>query len=253
MTFRRAILSLFTLSLLLIGCATSEPTPQPESATATTQAPAEEGYPAPDSDGSTDNGYPAPNTDAGDRGATDDGYPAPESTEFAPTELDAAYPLAVEEARANWNDQALFRGIVPSFQMQQNLNLPLAPGGLFLKFGLADDLEEYFVAVLNGTIHGTTIAEPVLIEPLPYSEEAIDIEALTVSSQQFRDAFLATEKGMTYTETLDALDYGLIDLDSTPNPVWSLFDRATEEALFHMDAVTGEEVESPFAPYTPAQ
>jgi hypothetical protein len=236
------IVVLIILVWLVAACGPSAPvveeSPTPESPPAETplvETPVEEGTPE---------AYPPPVAAVPE---TPRDYPAPELPPVPVTTAEEAYPLAQAEA-GRWNPDAEFMGIVPGQQMAQNLQIPPLAGGWFFKFAVPGELDEYYILVLGDSIAGTTEAQPILIEPLPYTEEVIDLDELQVSSEAFQQRFLESEAGARFRENFRpyAVDYRLVDLDSTPNPVWSALDPQTGDELFHMDAVTGEVVESPF-------
>ena len=155
----------------------------------------------------------------------------------------ASYPPAEEKAKA-WNPTAVLYEIVPSYTMQRNLGLPPSAPGWFFKFGIPGSPLEYFVQVLDGHVAGSTEAQPILIEPLPYETLPINIRALKVDSSQVLEVF-QKEGGGELKRT--KIDYHLVHLKGTPNPVWSLFnDNDPGSPLISIDAVTGETVSDPF-------
>ncbi|MDQ4078163.1 MAG: hypothetical protein M3220_18190 [Chloroflexota bacterium] len=253
---RYSFFLLLAFVALLIGCTQSPPQTSPVPTTTPVVADSDvadeegdaEAYPAPSETDTSDSSYPAPvATDAA--GVEDDSYPAPaESTPIVTLPAEEVYPIAAEAAQ-EWREDAYFVGLVPAFQMQQNLNVPPLRGGWFFKFALEDSLDEYYVLVLGESISGSTVAQPILIEPLPYTEEPIDIDQLEISSEEFERRFFESEVGAPYEDDQTAVDFRLVDLDSTPNPVWSALLAESGEELFHLDAMTGEEVAGPFDQY----
>jgi hypothetical protein len=154
-----------------------------------------------------------------------------------------SYPPAEEKAKA-WNPSAVLYEIVPSYTMQRNLGLPRSTPGWFFKFGIPDSPLEYFVQVLDGHVSGSTEAQPILIEPLPYETLPINIEALKIDSSKVLEIFQKEREGKLKGVKID---YYLIHLKGTPNPVWSLFDdNDPGSSLISIDAVTGETVPDPF-------
>ena len=155
----------------------------------------------------------------------------------------ASYPPAEEKAKA-WNPTAVLYEIVPSYTMQRNLGLPPSAPGWFFKFGIPGSPLEYFIQVLDGHVAGSTEAQPILIEPLPYETLPINIKALKVDSSQVLEIFQKEGGGELKKMKID---YHLVQLKGTPNPVWSLFDDNTSGSpLISIDAVTGEIVPDPF-------
>ncbi len=155
----------------------------------------------------------------------------------------ASYPPAEEKAKA-WNPSAVLYEIVPSYTMQRNLGLPPLAPGWFFKFGIPGSPLEYFVQVLDGHVAGSTEAQPILIEPLPYETLPINIRALRVDSSQVLEVF-QKEGGGEPKRT--KIDYHLVHLKGIPNPVWSLYDdNDPGSPLISIDAVTEETVSDPF-------
>lgn len=216
--------------------------PEPTVTTATTATP--EPTVTTETADTGDSAYPAPiETDT-----TDSAYPAPETVVVTRSSAEDAYLMAAEAARG-WHEDAYLVSIVPALQMLKNLNIPPQQGGWFFKFMVDNNPDELFVFVVRNRVEGTTIAQPILIEPLPYTEQKIDIDQLAISSEEFKRLFFETEGGASYVDKELDLDYRLIHFDSTPNPVWSAMEAESAQELFHIDAITGEEVESPLAPY----
>jgi hypothetical protein len=154
-----------------------------------------------------------------------------------------SYPLAEEKAKA-WNPTAVLYEIVPSYTMQRNLGLPPSAPGWFFKFGMPGSPLEYFVQVLDGHVSGSTEAQPILIEPLPYETLPINIKDLKVDSSHVLETIQKARGGELKRIKID---YHLVHLKGDPNPVWSLYDdNDPGSPLISIDAVTGETVPDPF-------
>jgi len=158
-----------------------------------------------------------------------------------------SYPPARTEAIA-WHHDAILFAIMPSYAMAQNLAADFGdePGWVF-KFGRPEGRMEFFVHVARGEIRSLLQAHPVYFEPPPKSLP-IDMEDIDLDSPQVLEAF-ADAGGLEYlAQHPDArLDYELLHLAGTPNPVWTLWDHNTGLALLHLDAVTGQRTEDPHA------
>ncbi len=162
----------------------------------------------------------------------------------------ADYPRALEDA-LRWNPKAELVQIAPTGQMRLNLGVG---GGVgrewFYMFKLPDSPLEFFVAIDEGTIYGRTEAQPLLIEELPYVMQVIKLDGLIDSDEALRqylnnggDKYLADNPDVK-------LDFRLIYLQNTPNPVWSIFsDKDYSDPLYNLDAVTKEAASDPFSEY----
>jgi hypothetical protein len=104
------------------------------------------------------------------------------------------------------------------------------------------------VFVDRGEVEGSTEAQPILIEPLPYEYLPLDVEQIKVDSPQILKIYRANGGEAKLQENV-WLDYRLVHVKGTPNPVWSLFDaQDLKTPLLSVDAKTGEVVGDPFAP-----
>lgn len=156
-----------------------------------------------------------------------------------------SYPPAQAEAIA-WHHDAILYAIMPSYVMAENLAADFGdkPGWVF-KFGRPEGRMEFFVHVARGEIRSLLQAHPVYFEPPPKSLP-IDMEDMNLDSPQVLEAFLR-HGGDDYLAQHPSprLDYQLMHPPAIPNPVWSLFDYPNEDAVFHVDAVTGQPVCDP--------
>ena len=160
----------------------------------------------------------------------------------------ASFSIAQERAQ-QWNAKSVWHGIVPVTMMEKNLGIPSTGRGWFFRFGQSDNTLELYVLVDGLTIRGTTEAQPILVEPLPYELLAIGLKDIAVDSPQVLEAY-KENGGQAYLDVHpDAqLDYRLMHVKGSPNPVWSLFDvQDLKTPLFNLDAKTGDVVGDPFA------
>ena len=160
-----------------------------------------------------------------------------------------ALPIAELRAR-EWKETAMLYGIFPSFSMEVNLGLPTVSAGWFFMFKEQDSPVEFYVQILDGKISGTTEAQAILGEQLPYRYLPIEIATLSLDSDDVLRAFAA--RGVSDYVRLhpdSRFDYRLVHLKGQEHPVWSLYGVADSElqSLIHLDAVTGVEVQDPFA------
>ncbi len=154
---------------------------------------------------------------------------------------------AARSAARKWNPQGMWYGIVPTAIMESNLGIPSMGRGWFFQFGLGDSTVEYYVFVDHGEVGGSTEAQPILIEPLPYEYLPLDVEQIKVDSPQVLRIYRANG-GEAKLQGNVQLDYRLVHVKGTPNPVWSLFDVSDlNNALIHVDARTGQVTDDPFA------
>ena len=160
-----------------------------------------------------------------------------------------SYGVAEERAR-QWNADSVWHGIAPTSLMERNLGIPALGRGWFFRFGQPGNTLEFYVLVDNLTIRGTTEAQPILIEPLPYELLPIGLEEIEVDSPQVLEIYKANG-GKEYLQSHPdvGLDYRLVHVKGTPNPAWSLFDPADPKTpLVSVDAKTAALVGDPFAP-----
>lgn len=162
----------------------------------------------------------------------------------------ASFGIAQERAQ-QWNAKSVWHGIVPVTMMERNLGIPATGRGWFFRFGQTDNTLELYVLVDDLAIRGSTEAQPILAEPLPYELLAIDVKGIIVDSPQVLEAYRENGGQAYLDEHPDVqLDYRLMHVRGNPNPVWSLFDtQDLETPLFNMDAKTGEVVGDPFASF----
>ena len=160
-----------------------------------------------------------------------------------------SFGIAQERAK-QWNAKSVWHGIMPTSMMEKNLGIPAMGRGWFFRFGQEENTLEYYVLVDNLKIRGTTEAQPILVEPLPYELLSIGLEEIKVDSPQVLERY-KENGGKAYLESHPnaTLDYRLLHVKGTPNPVWSLFDaQDLKTPLLSVDAKTGEVVGDPFAP-----
>lgn len=166
------------------------------------------------------------------------------------TDVKEVYPFAETRALL-WNKDAYFVGVVPSKQTGANIGRMPAIPGWFFKFKAPGTLTELYLQIVGHGFGGQHEAAPILFEPLPYIELAIDIDEIELQATDVLQYYLS-EKGRQGLEgiTDPYLDFRLIHLEGDPNPVWSLYtDSLNGVSLLNLDAVTGEEVRDPFAQY----
>lgn len=156
-----------------------------------------------------------------------------------------SYPMAQREAVA-WHDDAVLYAIMPSYAMAQNLGVDFGdePGWVF-KFGRPEGRMELFVHIAGGEVRSIVQAHPVYLEPPP-ELLPIDMEHIPLDSPQVLEFFVAQDGLQYLAQHSDArLDYELLHLTGIANPVWTLWDDSTAQALLHVDAVTGEMTQDP--------
>ncbi len=164
-----------------------------------------------------------------------------------------AYPPAEARARL-WRTEAVLHQIAVTRIMETNLGLPPGSPGWFFMFRVPGETLEFYVKVSEGTVIGTTEAQPIMAEKLPYKYLPIDLQRLTLDSKDVVRLYME-HGGAEYVAAHPRLelDYRLVHLEGQPNPVWSLFDVTdfTQDIapLFNVDAVTGEIVDDPFASF----
>lgn len=160
-----------------------------------------------------------------------------------------AYPIAEAEAK-RWNKDALLYQIPVNKIMEINLGIPPGIPGWFFMFKVPNSPVEYYIKIVKGHVFGTTEAQPILVQALPYELLPIDVDQLRLDSDDVLMFFM--ESGGT--EYMSAhpewqIDYRLVHLKGQPHPVWSLFDVSNVDSppLFNVDSVTGHPVGDPFS------
>lgn len=233
--------------LLLVNCSSNTQESQSLEFVVTPEA---DGHPA---FMDTDSGYPVQSDNSigypnqPPSSANDSGYPAPISTHSnngrTQTVIES-YELANSVALNEFHSNAYLAAIIPSHIMLINLGNPPVVPGWFFKFRKPDSRREFIVQVVDDIISGTTLTESAM--DAGYVENPIDIPQLTLDSTdvlvQFQE--IGTERGI-WSEVL-AYDLELVNLEGSEGPVWSVVDPLTQEWLFSIDAITGEEVSKPY-------
>ena len=242
---------------LLIGCGFESTQNQPELEFSVTPEPGgapvfsqpenndesivSEEYPAPMDELS---GYPAPANNAPNN---ESGYPAPTNAHSqdgrsltALQSYELAYPVALSE----FSPDAYLAEIIPSHIMLRNLGNPPVLPGWFFKFKKPDSRREFIVQVVDEVITGTTLTESAMDVTSP--SRPIDVSQIVLDSPDVLDKFkeVGSARGV-WSESV-AYDLALVYLEGTNGPVWGVVDPITFEWLFSVDAITGEEVESPY-------
>ncbi len=165
------------------------------------------------------------------------------------TALDA-YPLALVKA-LEWDPAAQLTQITITRLMEKNLGLPNDLPGWFYMFQVPGSPVEFYIKTVNGAVSGSTEAQPIIVGEAPYKYVPIDLGALKLDSDDALRLFM-DNGGQAYLAANPAMliDYRLIHLEGTPNPVWSIFDATDLSAapLFNVDAVTSGIVKDPYAP-----
>ena len=157
-----------------------------------------------------------------------------------------AVPIAERRAK-DWNKDAVLYQLMPSALTFRNIGRPMVQKGWFFQFGTPGSKIELLVQVTDATIGGTTEAEPLLTEPLPYELVPLDISQLKLDSPQ---VFAQWQQGggtQYLEEHADAeIELRLSHIKGTANPIWSVVDDKNPGAdLLSVDAVTGERVARP--------
>ncbi|MFQ5399218.1 MAG: hypothetical protein ACE5E7_06425 [Anaerolineae bacterium] len=245
----RAIFSIGIISLL-VSCANLEESTTLEFVV----TPEEGGQPAflkTDNDNMTSNsvaGYPGPETGyPGPLSSGLSGYPAPVSEYSQDGRLQTAlqsYSLANPVALAEFHPDAYLAAIVPSNIMMTNLGNPPVLPGWFFKFRRPDSRREFIVHVVDNVITGTTLTEAAMdVGP---TERPIDLSQVNLDSPDVLEQFqkVGVERGI-WSENI-VYDLELVNLEGTNGPVWSVVNPITQEWLYFVDAVTGEETDNPY-------
>jgi len=129
------------------------------------------------------------------------------------------------------------------------MNLGQPPGrlGWFYQFKDTASGDELFVQVLDQELHGSTVAHP-LVEELPYTFQPIDLGKVRFDSSAILAQYLDTEDGKAHLSQRQDVewDFRLVQVNASPNPVWSLFDvQNLGRSLLSIDAATGKSVDDP--------
>ncbi|HMQ35219.1 MAG TPA: hypothetical protein PKD53_31160, partial [Chloroflexaceae bacterium] len=153
-----------------------------------------------------------------------------------------SYRAAREYAEQEFGPVQLY-AILPSQIMIQNFGNPPVEPGWFYKFQGEGDPAFHFVQVVDGRVLGARSLTP-LGEDEP--QEPIDIGGVTIDSPEVFERFRqrAPELGITLDDRL-TYDLELVQLPGSPAPIWSVVAPDTNQWLFSLNAVTGEEVPNP--------
>lgn len=160
------------------------------------------------------------------------------------------YPVALERAR-QWDPNAQLIQVTITRLMEQNLGLPSDLPGWFFEFRVPGSPVEFYIKTVDGAINGVTEAQPIIVGEPPYTYLPIDVDSLTLDSDDALRLFLENGGEAYLTSNPNMLvDYRLIHLEGKPNPVWSVFDATdlTAAPLYNVDAVTGQTTTDPYAP-----
>lgn len=221
-------------ALLLTACTSQAPaTPQyvttPVPATPVVAAPSgQPGYPVPAAESSA---YPGPSTGASAAATSSDGR--------SQSAL-ASYPVAEAAAKKNFDPKAQLNAINPSQIMLGNLGGPPVLPGWFYTFKVPGARRQFIVQVVDGTVTGTTLAEPIE-DPKPI-ERPINVADVKVDSNQVFDTFKAAMAKQNVSTDNKRYDYELVNLEGTDGPAWSVVDASTQKWLFSVNATTGAEI-----------
>lgn len=183
--------------------------------------------------------YPSP---------VDEAYPSPVENNIHKQHYTAIESAATATNFAkDWKKDAILYALFPSSQMSQNLGLPGISDGWFFMFKVPGSPIEFYVQVLNGKITGSTKAQPILEEQIPYKYKSIKLDQIVIDSNDAIQILFENE----ILENSDSdinLDYRLIHLENQINPTWTIFLIKDNELnpLIHLDAITGSKVRDPF-------
>jgi hypothetical protein len=230
--------------LILAACSAgqpAQPTVMPFQTTPMPVTPAPAGsYPAPGT-----SGYPAPEQAV--TTGTSEAYPAPETLidpQGRSISALSALPIALEDAKTQFDPNATLYAIIPSQVMISNLGFPPVLPGWFYKFKAEGSAREYIVQVVNDVVTGTREIES--IQPPTPLELAIDPATVKFDSDKVFASF--KEKAPSLGLTVDdpkAYDLELVNLEGKGGPIWSVFDPATQKWLYSLSATSGSEVGNP--------
>jgi hypothetical protein len=160
-----------------------------------------------------------------------------------------AYPRAKEDA-LKWNEHAILYQIPSTRLMEKNLGLSGGgPAGWFFMFKVPGSPVELYVEIVNNKLYGRTEAQPVIIGEPKYKNNPIDLNKELLDSDKALDVYL-NDGGKDYFSThknVD-LDYRLVYLEGTNDPIWSIFDASDlATPLYDVDAVTGKKTQDPYS------
>jgi hypothetical protein len=161
-----------------------------------------------------------------------------------------AYPIAEAEA-LRWNPDAVFYQIPLTRVMESNLGLPPGGPGWFFMFMVPGSPVEFYVEIVDGKFirksrgptHQAWMHLHMILLP-------IDINSSLINSNAVLQIYL-DNGGREYFEGNTQfgyhVNYRLIHVKGTDNPIWSIFDteQDTSVPLISIDAVNSEIVEDP--------
>lgn len=221
-----------TIVIILAGCA------QPAQRFTTTPVPATpaiEQHPA---------GYPAatPATES-QTGYPTSGEHQQRSRDGRSQSALTSYRVALDIAVREFDPAARLYAIVPSRIMLANLGGPPVMPGWFYRFKVPGQQRQFIVHIVDGQATGTTLAEPIE-EPVP-REQPIDLQRVTLDSDQVFAAFAEFAKQRNLPLENVIYDLELVQLEGSRGPVWSVVDPRSQTWLYSIDATTGEQVANP--------
>ena len=158
------------------------------------------------------------------------------------------FPPAQLQAIKAWNSKAKLYEIPPLRAMEKNLGYPRSLPGWFFMFKVENSPLEYYVEIRDTHLIGFTEAEPILIQKLSYTLLPININNKLLDSDKALKIYLENGGEEYLTKHTNAeIDYRLVFVSGTPNPIWSIYDASdlTKPPIFNLDAVTGKKVNDP--------
>jgi hypothetical protein len=244
--FSVKLLSLFLTALLLVAC--SERPPQSEMPFVTTPelvtgpqflaTPPETGaYPEPADD---QIGYPVPSD-------LPQGYPAVANRHSIDGRSRSAlqsYETALSVALEEFSPEAQLYTISPSGIMLINLGNPPVLPGWFYTFRKPDSRREFIVQVVDDFVTGTTLTEAMVdigpgVRPIEVHQIKLDSTQVLVQFEEVAKSRQIWKEGTIY-------DLELVNLEGTAGPIWSVVEPVTHMWLYSVNAISGEEVRSPY-------
>jgi hypothetical protein len=154
--------------------------------------------------------------------------------------------VATDVAKS-WNEDVELHAIFPSSLMGKNLGIPASPSGWFYMFRVPSSPVEFYVHILDKKVNGTTKAQAILGEELPYSYLPIQIERVEIDSDEALE-ILGKSESLDSLPPGNKVDYRLVHLEGQEHPVWTIFrvENGDLTPLIHVDAVNGVEKDDPF-------
>lgn len=158
------------------------------------------------------------------------------------------YPIAASFVKEKWNQDAILYAIPDTLIMQQNLGHPGTNTGWFYMFKVGGETLEYYVYVDEGTVQGSTEAQPIIIGNPPPKDMPLPELSSMIDSLQAFEIFLNNGGSDKVSEAdRGAIRMSLVNLVADGFPSWNVYylDSTGENQIkLKINAITGDIVQT---------